>query len=208
MIEEAQSARPQRQLETAARGSALRLFVIRVLNYLTNHVVSHLPSFTLRRLWYQRALGVVFGAGAGIHLNCDIWFYGPGQLRRTGFRLGAHSRINRRCLIDARGPLHVGNNVSISPEVVILTAAHRVHDPEFRVETREVVIEDNVWIGTRAIVLPGVTLGRGCVVAAGAIVTRDVPPLTIVAGVPARPVGQRAVEAVGYVLEGPLPLFE
>jgi acetyltransferase-like isoleucine patch superfamily enzyme len=208
MMEAAQSARAQGALETVAGGGVLRLFVIRVLNYLTNHVVSHLPSFTLRRLWYQRALGVVFGTGAGIYLNCDIWFYGPGQVRRTGFRLGAHSRINRRCLIDARGSLCIGDNVSISPEVVILTAAHRVHDPEFRVETREVVIEDNVWIGTRAVVLPGVTVGRGGVVAAGAVVTRDVPPMTIVAGVPARTVGQRAAEAAEYVLEGPLPLFE
>ena len=98
--------------------------------------------------------------------------------------------------------------MSISPEVTILTAFHRMDDPEFRVETRPVVIEDHVWIGTRSTILSGVTLGRGSVVAAGAVVTRDVAPLAIVAGVPARPIGTRPAEAIDYVLDAPFPLFE
>ncbi len=102
----------------------------------------------------------------------------------------------------------IGDNVSVSPEVTILTAQHRVDDPEFRVENRRVVIEDHVWIGTRATILPGVTLGRGCVVAAGAVVTRDVAPFVIVGGVPARPVGTRPESAAAYVLDQRLPLFE
>ena len=77
-----------------------------------------------------------------------------------------------------------------------------------RVTQRLVVIEDNVWIGMRATILGGVTLGRGCVVAAGAIVTKDVPPLTIVAGVPAKAVGMRPEEASHYVIEEDLRLFE
>jgi maltose O-acetyltransferase len=98
--------------------------------------------------------------------------------------------------------------VSISPEVTILTAFHRIDDPKFRVESRPVVIEDFVWIGSRATILSGVKLGRGSVVAAGAVVTRDVEPLQIVGGVPARPIGTRPAEALGYVLDGPFPLFE
>ena len=70
------------------------------------------------------------------------------------------------------------------------------------------VIEDNVWVGTRATILPGVTLGRGCVVAAGAVVTRDVPPLVIVGGVPARPIGTRPERPRHYVLDSAFPLFE
>jgi acetyltransferase-like isoleucine patch superfamily enzyme len=191
----------------SARG-ALRLFTIRLINYLTNHVVCHIPSFAMRRLWYQRVLGVSFGTHAGVHLGCYIWFYGPGQLRRDGLTIGAYSRINRDCCLDARGPLRIGDNVSISPEVTILTAFHRMDDPKFRVETRPVVIEDHAWVGTRATILSGVTLGRGSVVAAGAVVTRDVAPLEIVAGVPARPIGRRPAEAVTYTLDGPFPLFE
>jgi acetyltransferase-like isoleucine patch superfamily enzyme len=189
-------------------GGALRLFVIRLLAYLTNYVFSHVPSFALRRLWYTRVLGVRMASGAGIHLGCFIWFYGPGQMRRLGLQIGAHSRINRNCCLDARGGLVIGANVSVSPEVTILTAQHRYDDPEFRVENRRVVIEDHVWIGTRATILPGVTLGRGCVVAAGAVVTRDVSPFVIVGGVPAKPVGTRPEEAAAYTLEQRLPLFE
>ena len=216
MITERTDGQAERQLvgrieEEPTAGSALgavRLFVIRLLNYVTNYVVSHIPSFALRRAWYRRVLGVQLGDRAGIHLGCYVWFYGPGQIRRDGFTIGAYSRINRNCCLDARGPLRIGANVSISPEVTILTAFHRMDDPEFRVETRPVVIEDHVWIGTRSTILSGVTLGRGSVVAAGAVVTRDVAPLAIVAGVPARPIGTRPAEAIDYVLDAPFPLFE
>jgi acetyltransferase-like isoleucine patch superfamily enzyme len=63
-------------------------------------------------------------------------------------------------------------------------------------------------VGSRAIIMPGVRLGRGCVVAAGAIVTRDVAPLAVVAGIPARVVGERPDEATHYTLDGRFPLFE
>jgi maltose O-acetyltransferase len=208
MIDTTTRAAATRTRERGTVSGALRMFAIRVLNYLTNHLVCHVPSFAARRFWYRRVLGATFGEHAGVHLRCYVWFYGPGQIRRDGLHVGAYSRINRGCCLDARGSLHIGDNVSISPEVAILTASHGVHDPTFRLESRPVVIEDHVWIGTRAMVLPGVTLGRGCVVAAGAVVTRDVRPLAIVAGVPAREVGVRAADATGYVLDGAFPLFE
>jgi maltose O-acetyltransferase len=137
-----------------------------------------------------------------------VWFYTPRQVRRDGFRVGDYSRVNRDCCLDVRGGLDVGDNVSISPEVTILTASHQVNDPRFRVGLSPVVIDDHVWIGTRAMILPGVVLGRGCVVAAGAVVTRDVPQLTIVAGAPAKPVGVRDEAAAHYLLDTPFPLFE
>lgn len=198
-------ARPEQAAQAAA---SHRQFVVRVLNYVTNYVIPHVPSFAVRRAWYSSVLGIAFGHHSGVHLGCYIWFYGPRQLRRDGVSIGAYSRINRDCCLDARGPIRIGENVSVSPEVMILTASHRFDDPRFPVETREVIIEDHVWIGSRAVVLPGVTLGRGSVVAAGSVVTRDVPPLTIVAGVPAAPVGTRPTEATTYVLDGPFPLFE
>ncbi len=196
--------------EPASRSvrGALRLFTIRLINFVTNYVVRLVPSFGLRRAWYRHVLGIELGEHAGVHLGCYIWFYGPGQIRRDGFTIGAYSRVNRNCTLDARGPLRIGENVSISPEVMILTAYHRIDDPEFRVETKPVVIEDHVWIGSRATILAGVTLGRGSVVAAGAVVARDVAPLEIVGGVPARPIGKRSAEATEYVLDGPFPLFE
>jgi maltose O-acetyltransferase len=195
-------------LEAPPSGSAAKTFVVRLINYLTNQVISHVPSFGLRHAWYQRVLGIELAEGAGVHLGCYWWFYGPGQLRRTGVSIGPRARINRKCCLDVRGGLIVGADASISPEVMILTASHQVNDPEFRVETRRIVIEDHVWVGSRAVILPGVTLGRGCVVSAGAIVTRDVAPFAIVGGVPARQIGTRDEAAAAYALDGPLPLFE
>ena len=185
-----------------------RTLLVRVLNYMTNDVVSRVPSFRVRHAWYRRVLGISLGPGSGVHLGCYVWFYGPGQVRRDGLVVGDRTRINRGCCLDARGSLRIGRDVSISREVMILTAYHRYDSPDFEVETKGVVVEDSVWIGTRAMVMPGVTLGRGCVVAAGAVVTRDVPALAIVGGVPARRIGTRPDAAIAYAVNGPLPLFE
>jgi acetyltransferase-like isoleucine patch superfamily enzyme len=185
-----------------------KVFLIRTISFLTNYFVANIPSWTFRHFWYRRVLGIELGPRAGVHLGCYWWFYGPGQIRRTGVSIGANSRINRDCMIDVRGGVTIGDNVSISPQVAISTAAHSALDPGFRVEIRPVVIEDNVWVGMRATILGGVTLGRGSVVAAGAMVTKDVPPLTIVAGVPAKPVGMRPEEASHYVIEEDLRTFE
>jgi maltose O-acetyltransferase len=180
---------------------------VRVLNYVTNHIVSHVPSFTLRHAWYRRVLGIQLDGHAGIHMGCYVWFYGPGSIRRTGTRIGQNSRVNRDCTVDLRGGLTVGANVSVSAEVTILTSAGMANSRGAG-EAKRVVIEDNVWVGMRAMIMPGVTVGRGAVVGAGAVVMRDVPPLAIVFGSPARPVGTRAPEEADYVLDSPLPLFE
>jgi maltose O-acetyltransferase len=185
-----------------------KLLLIRLVNYVTNHVVNHVPSYSLRRMWYERVLGIEFGPNAAIHLGCYVWFYGPGQIRRTGVRLGANSRINRDCTLDVREGIHIGDNVSVSAEVLILTTAEQVDGTRSRDERKPVVIGDRVWIGVRAIIMPGVTLGAGSMVAAGSVVTRDVPADTVVFGNPARPVGARPESAVDYTLEGKLPLLE
>ena len=119
----------------------------------------------------------------------DAWFDTRGK-----FTLGDNSIINQKCRLDNRGILTIGNNVSISAEVCILTADHDIQSPDFRGYEQPVIIEDYVFVGTRAMILPGVILGKGAVVAAGAVVTRSVEPYTIVAGVPARPIGTRQTE--------------
>lgn len=198
---------PDVALPRAGIGGAAKLLGIRVINYVTNHVVSHIPSYTIRHAWYRRVLGIRLAPGAAVHLDCYMWFYGPGGIRRMGVSIGAHSRINRACTIDLRGGLTIGDNVSISAESAILTSAGMANSIRAG-EAKPVTIEDNVWIGLRAVVMPGVTIGRGAVIGAGAVVMRDVPPLAVVFGSPARPVGQRPPEEADYVLDSPLPLFE
>jgi acetyltransferase-like isoleucine patch superfamily enzyme len=193
------------------RGPIARRFAsyfAQVGNYLTNHVVSRIPSFAVRHVWYQRYLGLKLGDEARIHLNCFLWHYGPGQTRRVGARIGERTWVSRGCCLDLRGGLEIGTDVSISPEVMILTSAHDPHHPDFELTVAPVVIEDHAWIGSRAMIMPGVRISGGAVVAAGSVVTRDIDALTIVAGAPARPIGVRDSSAVQYRLGGRLNLFE
>ena len=149
-----------------------------------NQVVSKIFSRRLRMLFYRKIMGFNLGKKAMIFLNCRF------DCAR-GLTIGSNSVVNNGCRLDSRGGLQIGNNVSISEEVCILTADHDPHTRDFRGRDRPVVIEDFVFIGTRAMILPGVTLHRGAVVAAGAVVTKDVPSFEIVGGVPACSIGTR-----------------
>jgi len=100
--------------------------------------------------------------------------------------------VGRRTYLDGRGGLKIGNSVSISPDVQIFTAQHDMNDLDFKSVYNPVIINDYAWIGTRAMLLPGVHIGKGAVVAAGAVVTKDVPEYTVVGGVPARPIKERS----------------
>jgi len=111
--------------------------------------------------------------------------------------IGENSIINQNCRLANNGNIKIGNNTSISPEVFILTADHDLQSSNFIGRIKPVIIEDYVFIGTRATIMPGVTLNKGCAVAAGAIVTKDVAPYIIVAGVPAKPIGKRP-ESLDY----------
>jgi acetyltransferase-like isoleucine patch superfamily enzyme len=200
------------QTISASQGLYDRLLPLRmvcggIINYLTNHVVAHVPSFTLRRLWYRHALGIHFGPKATVLLGAHVWSFGPHDIRRRGVAIGRNSRINRDCTLDIRSGLTIGDNVSISPEVMILGGSHDYNDPTWRYVDAPVTIEDHVWIGSRAMILPGVTVGRGAVVAAGSIVTKNVAPMTVVAGVPAKPIAVRDSGATAYAIGKP-PLFE
>ena len=188
--------------------SGPKTLAVRVMSYLTNHVVSHVPSYWVRHAWYRRVVGLSLSSSSAVLMGCFIWILGPGQVRRDQSSIGAHSRINRSCCLDLRGPLTIGANVSISPEVMIITAEHDYDQPGFALRMRPVVIEDHVWIGARAVILPGSTVGRGAVVAAGAVVRGHVMPMSVVGGVPARRLGSRPEQSLGYVLDGPRPLFE
>ncbi len=121
-------------------------------------------------------------------------FFAMGIETRRGVNIsvGDHTVVNKRVLLDGRGgKLTIGNQVDIAQETNIWTLSHDPHDDFHATQGSDVTIEDYVWIGSRATILPGVRIGRGAVVAAGSVVTGDVPPMTIVAGVPAKAIGTR-----------------
>lgn len=169
-----------------------RLLVAALLSWAYNDLIGHLPSRRVRRTWLDRWLGEG-GCSASVQMHCRF-FHGP------GICLGERTVINHGCLLDGRRySIHVGSDVSIGPEAAVLTLGHDPRSTEFADCGGPVTIGDRVWIGFRAIVLPGVTIGKGAVVGAGAVVTSDVAPFTIVAGNPARVIGTRP-EGLHYEL--------
>lgn len=156
------------------------------LLYFTNRLVAGIPFHFIRLFLYRYCLD--FEIAPGSHIFMDAWFD-----TNRHFKMEKNSIINQKCRLNNRGDITIGDNVAISSEVCILTADHDPQSSDFAGRTRSVNIEDYVFIGTRAMILPGVTLGKGCVVA-GAVVTKNVDPFTIVAGVPAKLIGSRSSE--------------
>ncbi len=192
---------------TPRRAASQARDVVRgALKYATNHVIAHIPSYTSRHWWDRRALGWSLDPAATILLGQQVQLAG---VRTSGklVSIGAGTVINTGCLLYTTGGLTIGRQVSVSAGVWLLTGTHNINDPNFIVEFRPIVIGDYVWIGSRAIIQAGVTIGEGAVVMAGAVVTRDVPPYAIVGGVPARQVGERALRDPSYTLRY-RPLFE
>ena len=101
-------------------------------------------------------------------------------------RIGKGTYLNRNTVVIAHKLVDIGSNCAISWDVVIMDSDMHFMTPDGVEDNKPVIIEDNVWIGCRCIILKGVRIGKGAIVAAGAIVTKDVPSYTIVGGVPAR----------------------
>lgn len=107
--------------------------------------------------------------------------------------IGDHTRIGLHNTII--GPVEIGNHVNLAQGITVTALNHNFSDTSKRIDeqgvsTNPVTIEDDVWVGANAVILPGVTIGEHCVVAAGAVVTKDVPPHSLVAGVPAKVIKQ------------------
>ena len=107
--------------------------------------------------------------------------------------IGNHTRIGLHNTII--GPVTIGSHVNLAQGITITALNHNFDDSEKRIDqqgisSKEVVLEDDIWVGANAVILPGVTIGKHAVVAAGAIVTKDVPPHSLVAGVPAKVIRQ------------------
>ncbi len=152
-------------------------------DYLCNHLIMHLPNYRLRHYYLRRICRIKIGRDSSVHMDCFI--------TGNSIEIGDNTVINRQCYLDGRFPLKIGNNINISHQVLIHTLTHDPQAADFRGVAKPVAIEDDAWIGTRAVILPGVRIGRGAVVGAGSVVTKDVGDYVIAAGVPAREIGKR-----------------
>lgn len=158
--------------------------------FLCNDILSRMPSKHLRR-WGLKLLGM--------HIPKDIRFYEGFHIRNPkGISVGAGSTIGPKVLLDGRRKLVIGKNVTIAFEAIVWTLNHDYNDVHFCGRGNPVTIEDFAWICSRSIILPGVTIGEGSVVASGAIVTKSVPPYAIVAGIPAKVIGYREKKNYEY----------
>jgi acetyltransferase-like isoleucine patch superfamily enzyme len=154
--------------------------------YLMNTFAAHLPLLKPRMRGYQ-AFGVHFEDIDTTTIMLATEVFNP-----KGLSVGAHTIIGRRCLMDCRGSeITLGRNVNFGSQVVFVCAKHDIQSPTFAHSYAPIVVHDYAWISLRATVLGGVTVGEGAVVAAGAVVTSDVEPYTVVGGIPARPIGER-----------------
>lgn len=144
---------------------------------------ANIPSIHIRRYTYKM-MGMKLDKNVrmypGCHIRCP-----KGIIIENGVSIGP------RVLLDGRLGLKIHENAVIACEAIIWTMNHDYNDVNFSVKGAPVEIGRNAWVCSRAIILPGITIGEGAVVAAGAVVTKDVPDFSIVGGIPAKVIGKR-----------------
>ena len=182
--------------KAANRGVNILLdFELMLLNFISCAV----PFHSLRKLIFRLA-GVKIGKNSFIHMSTR--FYLP-----INITIGNGTIIGDHCFLDGRSPLKIGDHVDIASQVLIYNSQHDINSGDFDPVEEPVEIGDYVFIGPRAIILPGVKIGKGAVIAAGAVVTGDVKPFEIVGGVPAKVIGERKNRNPHYKL-GRARLFQ
>lgn len=162
------------------------IFFIGYERYLI-HRIKMFPSHAVRNWIYRNIYLVDKHKTSVIYFGCEI---------RSGVNLhiGKGSIIGDNCILDARQGIYIGENVNLSSEVHLWTEAHDVNDPYFRsmpCNHGPIHIGNRAWLGSNVTVLDNVSIGEGAVVCSGAVVTKDVEPYAIVAGIPAKKIGER-----------------
>jgi len=156
-----------------------------LFKYIFREFIMKFPSHTIRLFFIRR---VIKSIGKGSFVCMGVEFKGYSG----NITIGDNSVVNTKVILDSRGgELSIGDNVDIGQETNIWTLQHDPDNDFHDTKGGSVIIEDYVWIATRVTILPGVKIGRGAVVAANSVVTKDVPEMAIVAGVPARVISYR-----------------
>jgi acetyltransferase-like isoleucine patch superfamily enzyme len=155
-----------------------------------NHFLSGFPSSSFR-IFCLKGFGAKIETDVRIFTGCE--FRNP-----AGLIIKNGASIGHRSILDSRKGLEIGKNVTLATEVMIWTLHHDYNDIHFGEKGDRVIIEDLVWIGSRSIILPGVKIGEGAIVAAGSVVTKDVNPYTVVGGIPAKQIALRERKEYDY----------
>ncbi len=185
--------------------SAFRKGLDRLFNYILDfelfivRVAGFVPFYFIRWLIY---LGAGVKIGKGVHIYMGAQFFYPANVE-----IGEGSAIGQNAFLDGRAKLKIGKQVDLASDVMIYNSKHDINAEDFHAICAPVEIGDYVFIGPRAIIMPGVRIGKGAIVAAGAIVTKDVPEYAVVGGVPAKVIGERNLKSLHYCL-GRARLFQ
>jgi acetyltransferase-like isoleucine patch superfamily enzyme len=137
--------------------------------------------------------GIEIGPGTIVMHGAVLHVYNFRDMPHSGIKIGRDSLIGEYSVIRGQGGVQIGDRVYTSPFTQIIAVNHVFDDPnrpfvEQGITAEGIIIEDDVWLGASVIITDGVRVGKGAVVAAGAVVTKDVPPHTIVGGIPAKPI--------------------
>lgn len=132
--------------------------------------------------------------GSDFHIDFKTYFRYPSQIT-----IGSNVSINRGCSFYPgykikEATITIGDNVAVGPEVTFFAAGHDTNDINLKDTGGPIILESNVWIGGRSIILQGVTVGKGAIVAAGSVVTKNVDPYTVVGGTPAKFIKKREID--------------
>lgn len=149
--------------------------------------------------------GIEIGEGSFVMHHAELHVYNFRNIPHSGIRIGHNCLISEFNVLRGQGGITIGDNVYTAPLVQILAVNHVCDDPtrpiiEQGITAKGIVVEDNAWIGAGSIILDGVRVGKGAVVGAGSVVTEDVPPHSVVAGVPAKVV--REIDAKAAPTKG------
>lgn len=154
-----------------------------LMEFIINDILPHIPFWKCRKFILHFAK---MKLGKNSFIMKRNYILSPSMID-----IGEYTTINRGCFLDGRGKISIGKNVSISHEVKLVTGGHDIQSESFEEKYMPIIIKDKAWIGIGSIILQGVTIGKGAVVCAGAVVTKDVGDYEVVAGVPARKIKTR-----------------
>lgn len=165
-------------------------FWLNLKYYLYNNCLTYFPCYRIRILYLRHIIGISIGRDTFIHMGC--FFEGNAMF------IGNNTVIGRNCYFGCGsggiGVLTIKNNVSITAQTYIICTTHLINSPVFEAVSKDVVIEDYAWIGARAMILPGVKIGRGSVLGSASTATKDIPDYSVYAGTPAIKIGDRTKE--------------